>query len=545
MANKASQYQKEKNKQKTSTQENEVKSEEQFQIEELRKLLTVPPEERTDQNIQEIAKQVSGIQFLSKYKHSQEFKDICRYLYIKSLDTRQYVFKQGDIGDAFYIILSGGVTIYIDEPTEYKNFMQLKEKNRLVRGAAFGEIALITNSKRTATIMANQPTELIILEKDVFQAFIKEKKTLHLQKLQSFLENMNLFTLLPENILLEITTKCQIKKYPSNTIIMRQGDDAAAIYFVRRGQVKAVKCIPFKYDPLTKQKVPYDISDPPADFQLSENYENSEDYYYKQDFIEIDEFNDGDVFGEYSVFYQEVQEYSAISSTPCEVIYITVFDLNKIIPKENYEMYKESLKRYPSDADIRQIYWERKHWQEFRNKMIQNINIEKEHRRGFMKNLRTSIPRYNSKYIPFNLSDIQIQDNNLYFEIMQQMCQIDEESKYEENIKNLSLSYQQAAKQLVNDLNQQSVFIQISKIGKKVSTRSSIASNRQSFMNVTPSNRASIIEYQQSPKRSSIYSFQNKSKQQVHLPPIYKSQKDLQNKISSKFIQITEQDQIK
>jgi len=32
---------------------------------------------------------------------------------------------KGDIGDAFYIILSGGVTILIDEPTEYKNFMQL------------------------------------------------------------------------------------------------------------------------------------------------------------------------------------------------------------------------------------------------------------------------------------------------------------------------------------------------------------------------------------------------------------------------------------
>jgi len=86
---------------------------------------------------------------------------------------------KGDIGDAFYIILSGGVTILIDEPTEYKNFMQLvrkimknnstkkikyffifivfsqKETNRLEQGAAFGEIALITNSKRTATIMAN------------------------------------------------------------------------------------------------------------------------------------------------------------------------------------------------------------------------------------------------------------------------------------------------------------------------------------------------------------------------------------------------------
>lgn len=32
---------------------------------------------------------------------------------------------KGDVGDAFYIIVSGSVTIFIDEPTEYKNFMQL------------------------------------------------------------------------------------------------------------------------------------------------------------------------------------------------------------------------------------------------------------------------------------------------------------------------------------------------------------------------------------------------------------------------------------
>ena len=67
------------------------------------------------------------IKFLSQYKDKPEFLDLCRYLYVKTYEKRQYIFKQGDQGDAFYIILNGSVKVYIDEPTEYKNFMQLKE----------------------------------------------------------------------------------------------------------------------------------------------------------------------------------------------------------------------------------------------------------------------------------------------------------------------------------------------------------------------------------------------------------------------------------
>lgn len=39
-----------------------------------------------------------------------------------------------------------------------------------------------------------------------------------------------------------------------------------------------------------------------------------------------------------------------------------------------------------------------------------------------MKNLRHSIPKYNTSEIPFNISDIQIHDNRLYFSLIEQMC---------------------------------------------------------------------------------------------------------------------------
>lgn len=68
--------------------------------------------------------------------------------------------------------------------------------------------------------MAHEETELVVLEKEIFTAFVKEKKSLHLQKVQSFLENMRLSSLFSQVNIMEFATKCQIKKYPSNTIII-------------------------------------------------------------------------------------------------------------------------------------------------------------------------------------------------------------------------------------------------------------------------------------------------------------------------------------
>ena len=59
------------------------------------------------------------------------------------------------------------------------------------------------------------------------------------------------------------------------------------------------------------------------------------------------------------------------------MVYITVFDLNKIIPEDNFNLYKNSLKKYPSNRDLKQIYWERKHWEEYRREMVENIRIDK------------------------------------------------------------------------------------------------------------------------------------------------------------------------
>ena len=79
------------------------------------------------------------------------------------LIEEETLFKQGDEGDKAYMIISGRLSVLVDNV----------KVGSMSDGEVFGELALILNQKRSATITSMTPTELIEIDKNGLERIIE------------------------------------------------------------------------------------------------------------------------------------------------------------------------------------------------------------------------------------------------------------------------------------------------------------------------------------------------------------------------------------
>jgi hypothetical protein len=89
-----------------------------------------------------------------------EFRQAHKLFSIESLPADTIIFRQGDPGDCAYFIRKGEVAV-VDEDTG-------SPVRTLAAGEYFGEIALVTNQPRTATVRAVSTVEVAVLGKENF-----------------------------------------------------------------------------------------------------------------------------------------------------------------------------------------------------------------------------------------------------------------------------------------------------------------------------------------------------------------------------------------
>jgi hypothetical protein len=80
----------------------------------------------------------------------------------RRVGAHEPVFRQGDRGDHFYVVENGHVEVGIDD----------ERVRDLWPGEAFGEIALLRDVPRTATVTALEDTTLLGLDRDEFIAAV-------------------------------------------------------------------------------------------------------------------------------------------------------------------------------------------------------------------------------------------------------------------------------------------------------------------------------------------------------------------------------------
>jgi serine/threonine protein phosphatase PrpC len=88
---------------------------------------------------------------------------------------------ENDIGDEMFIILSGEVEVYKDKQIV----------NILVKGQFFGEMSLIDNARRSATIRANGKCTLMVIKRDALYGLLASDNRISTKLFWAFLQNLN------------------------------------------------------------------------------------------------------------------------------------------------------------------------------------------------------------------------------------------------------------------------------------------------------------------------------------------------------------------
>ncbi|MEN8193906.1 MAG: cyclic nucleotide-binding domain-containing protein [Bacteroidota bacterium] len=97
------------------------------------------------------------------------FKHLYALLNHRSYKSNEYVFHQGDPGNAFYIIVEGSIKI-IQTSEENKEILSTE----LHRGDFLGELALIEDDIRPASAVALSNSKLAVIFKSDLDSFMKK-----------------------------------------------------------------------------------------------------------------------------------------------------------------------------------------------------------------------------------------------------------------------------------------------------------------------------------------------------------------------------------
>lgn len=85
----------------------------------------------------------------------------------RALGRNEMLFREGDPGDRFYIVYSGAVEVLKERPLGDHERLAVKKA-----GEAFGEMSLLTQAPRSASVRALEPTELLVVNRDDFNALL-------------------------------------------------------------------------------------------------------------------------------------------------------------------------------------------------------------------------------------------------------------------------------------------------------------------------------------------------------------------------------------
>jgi len=216
-----------------------------------RRILLKHPIERSESELQTLREVVDRLKCFQKY-HRKIKQEIARVIYYETFEDGRIIIQQGHSGVSFYFIVSGKVQVKFEELDKKTGLIHTQLLGELCEGSSFGELALLHNIKRTATIVCKgNNCEFLRVDKADFESILRESYEYEWQERLKMLTPMPYFKTWSESAMSSLNNTCKIKEYLSGAVILShktKGDDH--VYFVSFGECLIVREILLLIEPL-------------------------------------------------------------------------------------------------------------------------------------------------------------------------------------------------------------------------------------------------------------------------------------------------------
>lgn len=202
-----------------------------------------PHHPKTDDQLARLKTAVSG-NFLFSHLDDDQFKTVLDALVEKPIPAKDIkVISQGDAGDYFYIVEKGHFDIYIHPSGSVQPGPDgLGNKvSSTGPGGSFGELALMYNAPRAATVISTEKSTLWGLDRITFRRILMDSAFQRRRMYEAFLEEVPLLSSLKPYERAKIADALDTIKFPVGAPIITEGDPGDAFYLLESGEAEALK----------------------------------------------------------------------------------------------------------------------------------------------------------------------------------------------------------------------------------------------------------------------------------------------------------------
>ena len=184
---------------------------------------------------------IRKVPMFNSCRDSVLIKDISEMLLPKTFIEGEKIISEGEGGDEMYFVSRGRLQVIIDGKIVHK----------LTDGDFFGEVSLVFDAPRTASIVAETKGSLFVLKKSSFQsvtsAYPEETSYIRTCALTRFhdiyltmIKKVPLFSNVMMGNNLFVTSLIELLKparHSQGTYVVREGEGGSEMYFILRGQL--------------------------------------------------------------------------------------------------------------------------------------------------------------------------------------------------------------------------------------------------------------------------------------------------------------------